>query len=160
MADPGGGATEELEWQFLQCFGQPTENEEIQEGPLFSACECRLWSSGPFCGHVRACRKRRWEHSARHDLWILAVHHALYSPKDRDSEPRGECVQRTCCRPSSSTPLASFWLLGTAAGASFCCSRWYTIRCALGRRQRNMGSQRGLCTPHVTTCDTRRSVLQ
>lgn len=33
MADPGGGATEELEWQFLQCFGQPTENEEIQEGP-------------------------------------------------------------------------------------------------------------------------------
>lgn len=42
MADPGGGATEELEWQFLQCFGQPTENEEIQEGPLFSACESSL----------------------------------------------------------------------------------------------------------------------
>ena len=36
--NPGPGASQELEWQFLQCFGQPTLGEEIQEGPSSRPC--------------------------------------------------------------------------------------------------------------------------
>ncbi len=124
------GSSDPLEWQFLQCFGERTPGEEIQEGPA-----CHL----PLCAHATLLANKLsrllLEYSLKVELtyYLAAPHPGISHPASFAANSADESCLLLQPISSLQSPLitpVNIWQLETAEDGLCYLSECQHRRCA------------------------------